>query len=73
MVLMSAVMPAPDEGSNPAIVSTTGGFSAMAFRSRKLLCCADFGTESHIGKFSELTLFILREKNSLGSIEGYPP
>jgi hypothetical protein len=23
--LMSAVMPAPDEGSNPAIVRTTGG------------------------------------------------
>jgi hypothetical protein len=34
---MSAVTPAPDEGSNPAIVSTTGGFSAMAFRSRKLV------------------------------------
>ena len=31
MVLMSAVMPAPDEGSNPAIVSTTGGVAAMAF------------------------------------------
>jgi hypothetical protein len=29
MVLMSAVMPAPDEGSNPAIVSTTGGVTPM--------------------------------------------
>jgi hypothetical protein len=27
---MSAVTPAPDEGSKPAIVSTMGGFSAMA-------------------------------------------
>jgi hypothetical protein len=50
MVLMSAVTPAPEEGSNPAIVSTTGGFSAMAFRFRKLLSCPEFGTESHIGK-----------------------
>jgi hypothetical protein len=25
MVLMSAVAPAPDEGSKPAIVKTTGG------------------------------------------------
>jgi hypothetical protein len=27
--LMSAVIPAPEEGSNPAIVSTTGGVAAM--------------------------------------------
>jgi hypothetical protein len=30
--LMSAVTPAPDEGSNPAIVRTIGGFSGMALR-----------------------------------------
>jgi hypothetical protein len=29
MVLISAVIPAPDEGSNPAIVSTTGGKEGM--------------------------------------------
>jgi hypothetical protein len=28
--LMSAVTPAPDEGSNPAIVRTTGGVTAMS-------------------------------------------
>jgi hypothetical protein len=27
--LMSAVIPAPEEGSNPAIVNTTGGLAAM--------------------------------------------
>src|SRR5271169_1229845 len=29
IVLMSAVIPAPEEGSNPAIVKTTGGVTAM--------------------------------------------
>jgi hypothetical protein len=29
MVLMSAVIPAPDEGSKPAIVSTTGGVTVI--------------------------------------------
>jgi hypothetical protein len=53
---MSAVTPAPEEGSNPAIVSSTGGFSAMAFRFEKLLSCPEFGTESHIGNTPELTL-----------------
>jgi hypothetical protein len=31
---MSAVIPAPDEGSKPAMVSTTGGFSAMVTKER---------------------------------------
>src|SRR5512142_3161516 len=30
MVLISAVIPAPEEGSNPAIVSTTGGACGIA-------------------------------------------
>jgi hypothetical protein len=29
MVFISAVIPAPDDGSNPAIVSTTGGSEAI--------------------------------------------
>ena len=33
MVLMSAVAPAPEEGSKPAMVKTTGGFSAMILAS----------------------------------------
>jgi hypothetical protein len=35
MVLISAVMPAPDEGSKPAIVSTTGGACGIAALYRK--------------------------------------
>src|ERR1051326_647724 len=35
MVLMSAVMPAPEDGSNPAIVRTTGEPSAIAAIYRK--------------------------------------
>jgi hypothetical protein len=31
IVFMSAVTPAPEEGSKPAIVKTTGGVTAMAF------------------------------------------
>ena len=63
MVLMSAVTPAPEEGSKPAMVSTTGGFSAMIFRSRKLLTCPEFGTESYIGTCSEVTYAPTLEKN----------
>jgi len=35
MVLMSAVTPAPDEGSKPAIVRTTGGVGAIDEMYRK--------------------------------------
>src|SRR5712692_3493895 len=39
MVLMSAVTPAPEEGSNPAMVNTTGGAGAIRaiYRKRSLL------------------------------------
>jgi hypothetical protein len=53
---MSAVIPAPEEGSKPAIVSTTGGLSGMTFRSRELRLQVEFGTASHIGGSIEVTL-----------------
>jgi hypothetical protein len=34
MVLMSAVTPAPEEGSKPAMLNTTKGVSAMADKTR---------------------------------------
>ena len=36
MVFMSAVTPAPDDGSNPAMVKTTGGVVGMWGMYRKL-------------------------------------
>jgi hypothetical protein len=49
MVLMSAVTPAPEEGSNPAMVRTIGGFSDMDFGSSKSDSIVVQGPASHIG------------------------
>jgi hypothetical protein len=49
MVLISAVTPAPDEGSNPAMVRITGGISAMLSDSRQAQDLTTSGTISNIG------------------------
>jgi hypothetical protein len=39
---MSAVTPAPEDGSKPAIVNTTGGFSAIPVKEKSVLLYAKF-------------------------------
>jgi len=46
---MSAVTPAPEEGSNPAMVRTMGGFSDMVFGSDESGCRRIQSPASHIG------------------------
>ena len=54
MVLMSAVTPAPDDGSNPAMVRTTGGFSAMTFCTQNKPGRSLDRQETHIGRCQKL-------------------